>query len=119
MGLSTVFNRSSGYTLVLGLWLLSLSGCQRKNPESTFDSDRQYRHALFKGGYETIMFKPNGSVFVKMLINGVDVIANGNYERGKFIKVKLPDGPQRNLVFLETPDKKLISFDTNHRWERF
>jgi len=65
------------------------------------------------------MFKPNGSVFVKMLINGVDVIANGNYERDKFIKVKLPIGPQRSLVFIETPDKKLISIDTNHRWEKF
>lgn len=104
---------------MIGLWLLSLSSCQRKNPESTFDSDRQYRHHLFTGGYETIMFKPNGSVFVKMLVNGVDVIANGTYERNKLITVKLPTGSMSSMVFIEIPDKKLLSFDTNHRWEKF
>lgn len=119
MRLNTIFRKLNSYSFLIGIGLLGLAGCRHKHPEATFDSNRQYRHALYRGGYETIKFKPDGSVFVKMLVNGVDVIANGEYERDKVITVKLPTGPKRSLVFIETPDRKLLSFDTNHRWGRF
>jgi len=114
-----ISNRLSCSALVVAFGILSLSSCQNQNQKPTFSSEQQYRHALYRGGYETIKFKPDGSVFVKMLVNGVDVIANGKYERDKLITIKLPTNPKRNLVFMETPDKKLLSFETNHHWQKF
>lgn len=120
MGLRTVFNKLNGFTLVIGLWLLSLSGCHRKNPESTFDSNRQYRHGLFRGGYETIKFKSNGKVYAELLENGMTVKANGNYEREKNqIKLALLTGPRRNISFWQLPSNELLDSDKNNRWENF
>jgi hypothetical protein len=118
MELNTVSTKLTNSALMMGLWLLSLSSCQHKHPESSFPSERHYRHALFKGGFETILFKADGSIFVKMLVNGVAVIANGKYERNRLITVKLPTGPMRCMIFVEITDEKLLSFDTDHRWER-
>lgn len=119
MRLNIASNKMSCSALVAAFYILSLSSCQNKRQEATFSSEQQYRHALYRGGYDTIKFKPDGSVFVKMLVNGVDVIANGKYKRNKLITIELPIGPERSMVFVETPDKKLLSFDTSQRWEKF
>jgi hypothetical protein len=104
--------------VALLLFVFSLS-CRSKD-KHFFASEQRYKHALFRGGYETLHFKPDGSVSVRMLINGVDVVTTGQYQRDRLLlKVQLPTGPKPVILFQEIDDQELVSLDTNHKWYEF
>ncbi|RYE15725.1 MAG: hypothetical protein EOP45_18245 [Sphingobacteriaceae bacterium] len=108
------------YYVSLLVSLCFLSSCHSSEKGTSFHSQKQYRHRLFKGGYETIRFKPDGKVYVELLENGTTVKANGDYQRDKSqIKLTLLTGPRRNISFWQLPSNELLDSDKNNRWEIF
>ncbi|WP_345245606.1 hypothetical protein [Nibrella saemangeumensis] len=108
--------------LATSVILTILGGCTNdKNDYPPFTSERQYRHALYKGGYETIKFKPNGQVYAKMLVNGTEVEANGNYRIRKkhYIDVALASGPYRKIHFINPIEEELIESNRSFRWTNY
>jgi hypothetical protein len=102
------------------LSLCFLSSCHSSEKSTSFYSQQQYRHPLFKGGYEIIRFKPNGKVYVELLENGMTVKANGDYQRDRNqVKLSLLTGPRRNISFWQLPSNELLDSDKNNRWENF
>ncbi|GAA4453844.1 hypothetical protein GCM10023189_19490 [Nibrella saemangeumensis] len=98
-----------------------LNGCTAdKNLGSLFETERQYRHALPNGSFETIQFKSNGQVYANMLVNGETVEANGRYQirREHYVDVVLSRGPYRKIHFLKPVEGELRESKRGFRWKK-
>ncbi|QKZ12474.1 hypothetical protein [Spirosoma sp. KUDC1026] len=105
-------------------FLSGLSGCQHKDTGFAFTTQHQYRHRLFTGGYEFIKFKPDGTVYVEMRHDGINVRTNGTYalfktQHGPFyrVNVALESGPRRNIEFSGIPDNTLVDDQKSQAWK--
>lgn len=120
--------------LLLGL-CISLTALQSAcNPsvEPAFETEQRYKHELYSPDEcarisqsnaefncsETVQFNPDGTVY--LLLNGGDVIVQGNYQRqGQKITVQPSVSLQNEVVFSIITDSELVRIGSNTRWIKY
>jgi hypothetical protein len=109
--------------IVTGVLLITiLSACTKdKHAEAPFASELKFRHPLYKGGFETIKFKPNGQVYAEMLVNGEEVKANGSYKikDKRRIEVALSTGPYQKIHFFKIADEIMVESSRTFEWMKY